>query len=426
MFGKTKRIAALEGQVEALERQLHGKQDTSDPGWNTLYGTDVMKAEAPWKTYTTKDYEGIYGKHEIVGACVRELMTSAAEAPAQVGKVTPEGEFEPTPNHLMQRLLDNPNSIHDGNLLTQYEVIHLMLTGTSHTWKWRNAAGYPNELWPIPSSWVALKTQAGSDPIMGFTIKQGTGPPLTIAANDMLYMFLPDPQNGYKGIGPLQQAAHAYELDADKQATFGELLDNLDMPGLIMKFPKGLSEKDKLDVRHQTQDKAGKGKRGNTLFLTGEGADATVDTLLKDLDWPGFDEMSESRICMAFGVSPILIGARLGLMRGSYSRYEAVRKSFYRETMLPLWGMLGRAKTRGLLRAEGDNEHIIRFDLSEIAELREDAVKQAERADKLFNGSIIMRSEARKMAGLPPLDEKQGEVFLIKTNTMEVPLSEYE
>jgi HK97 family phage portal protein len=402
---------------------IKGKTPTSEDiargGWNTLWGTDIIAPEGPWKTQAASDREAVYTKHDIVSACIYELMTSAAAAPRQVGIMTDDG-FEPRPDHPVQKLIDAPNVLHDSNMVTQYQVLHLMTTGASFTWKIRaNPGALPTALWPVPTSWVKIIGGDNEQPIAGYRLKKDSVIPL-----DMAYMWFPDPQSIYKGLGPVQRAARAIEIDEGLQTTIGELLDNLDLPGLIVKFPAGITPDQRQQFEAKVKDRIGKGKRGSLMVLQGEGADATVVNILKDFKTPDLTDLTESRICMCLGVPLIVVGARLGINRSTYANYMHARKSLYRETMLPLWASMASADTRSLLRDEGDSEHIIRFDTSGIEELKEDQAVQSERARGDFEAGVITRNEAREVAGYEPLETAQGDVFMLKINMMEVPLSE--
>ena len=120
---------------------------------------------------------------------------------------------------------------------------------------------------------------------------------------------------------------------------------------------------------------------------------------LKDLDWPGLTGLTEARITSAFGVPPIIVGARIGLEFGTYANYDAARRSFYMETLRPLWTMLADGFTRGLCANEGDDRTLLRFDLANVAELQEDlAVKHLRiRAD--FQAGLLTRGQALKLLG---------------------------
>jgi hypothetical protein len=116
-----------------------------------------------------------------------------------------------------------------------------------------------------------------------------------------------------------------------------------------------------------------------------------------------------------------------GLDASTYSNYGQAKRSFYEDTVSPLWAMLDAVFTRALLR---DEKLLTQpglqcwHDTDNVPALQEDADAKVERANKLFSGGLIMRNEARDLAGLDKLPDQQGDVFLLPVASSEVPLAE--
>jgi hypothetical protein len=123
----------------------------------------------------------------------------------------------------------------------------------------------------------------------------------------------------------------------------------------------------------------------------------------------GIFGQTESRICMAYQVPPILIASWLGLSRSTYSNYEQARRSFYTETLRPKWRKFESALTRGLA-AEFGSDIAIKFDMTNIEALQEDRNRVWGRALSGWNGQMIKRSEARQMVGFP-VDEVEDGIY---------------
>lgn len=419
------------GVKNFLRNTFKGKQLTSQvlagPGWETLVGilqrSEFATADTVWKTYTVEQLEQIYAKSTLIFACVREITTSLSEAPPIVGHQTPDG-WEPEEDHWLPDLLRAPNPDYDYTELLDRFASRLLLTGKSFIWKWRNRGGRGcvAELWPLPTHWVIPKkgVSAMSRLVTSYTVKQLRGEKKNVDSRDMLYARFTDPHSTGDGIGPLQVATRDHQLDTERQDYLIEMLTNLKVPGIKITVPHKMTPDQETKLRHWVHDRIGKGARGNPLVLEGEGAKAETMAPLADMDWPKFTSLSESRICMAFGVSPILVGARIGLERATYANYQAARYSFYMETMIPMWKAVAAAFTRSFLRHEGEEKLELRFDYSEVAGLQAGMKERAERAKILVGGSIATRNEGRKMAGLPP-DPAEGDVYLVPAKVLVVP-----
>jgi phage portal protein BeeE len=154
----------------------------------------------------------------------------------------------------------------------------------------------------------------------------------------------------------------------------------------------------------------GRGNRGKVLFLAGDGAAVEQGVPLADMDWPGISNLSETRVCAAFGVPPIIAGLRAGLENGTYSNFEQANKVFAEGKIAPLWSKLDKTFTRGLLRDEGESNRALRIahDTREVKALQEDQDKRADRGVKLFAGGLAELDESRAIAGLPPLPNNEG------------------
>lgn len=404
---------------------IKGKaQDIPTRGWNSLFGTIAVKpGNTVWADYTQQELEQIYRKHSLVMACVRKLTEGISEPPLRVGVNHGDDEWEWLDQHPLTTVLNAPNKYYSQTDLVQYIVARLVLSGKSFIWKWRNRGSLIGELWPIPSSWVTPVTGTGNQLIASYRVKQGKGQELSLPPEDMFYARFIDPASTWDGCGLLQAASADHQLDQERMDYLKEMLDNLEVPGIILKTPLGLSKEQRDDLKAALRDSAGRGRRGSPLVLEGEGAGFEQPTPLSDLDWPGFSSMSEARICSAFGVPPILVGCRAGLERSTFANYGEARRSFYQDTLRPLWVAVGDTLTRGLLRNEGDEENEVAFDLDGISALQEDQTAVTDRSTKLFMGSVITRNEARAMVGQPP-DPVNGDVYAVPLSVQFTPSDE--
>lgn len=192
---------------------------------------------------------------------------------------------------------------------------------------------------------------------------------------------------------------------------------------MILKQRQGWTTEQKGNIRKVLEDKLGPGRRGSPLLLSGEDASIEIPNPLADLDWPGLTSLSETRICAAFGVPPIIIHLRSGLERSTYANYAVALKAFYETTMVPIWIMLQESFTKGLLRDEGDEVSSFWYDTSKVKALQVDEAMLADRAVKLFQGGLITRNKAREMIGEDTLPPEIGDVFVLPAGLIETPVT---
>lgn len=402
-------------------------EETGGRGWQALVGAIMgVSDDSVFDTWSKADQEAQIDKSDIVFACIAKIVSAAQEATLQIGKETEPGKpesFEADTTHPFNALIKQPNKRMDGNAYLGVVISHLWLTGESYTLELRDDDDQVAGLVPVPPSWVEeMKNQTTGEQI-GWYIRQKNGR-LEVPLEDMTRIYNPHPSDPSKPLSRLQAASQRVQVDEETGRYTAEMLVNAAVPSLVLKQPGGWTEKEKKDARQKLRDIAGKGNRGGYLFLSGEEAAADLLAPWKDIDLPGLTSLDETRICAVMGVPPIVIGLRSGLERSTFSNYGEARQAFFRETMISAWRNLESAFTKGFIVDEkgADKSLIFRFDLSSILELQEDANDRAERAVKLFAGSIITRNEARQLAGFESLENDAiGEVLLMPLNLLEVP-----
>jgi len=230
---------------------------------------------------------------------------------------------------------------------------------------------------------------------------------------DMIYGRFVDPDNFVEGVGPLEAAYRDYKIDMERENYLAEMLANMHVPGLIIKQKAIFTPEQKENIRAKLKSAIGKENRGSPLLLSGEDAGAEVLEPLKDLDWPGLSNMSEARICAAYGVPPILVGLRVGLENSPWSNVSEAKKNFYQTTIIDMWDADSFMFTKGLLESEGEkNQDVeIYFDYSGVKALQEDLTELTNRAVSAFEGTICMLDEARKLSGFDRLPGKKGQIW---------------
>jgi HK97 family phage portal protein len=402
----TRLEAKSRNRARQAARAIKGKGG----GWEILSGIpSVVSSDELWQDMTPPQLEGLYRSRSIIYACTHRIVTATQEAPLRVGRETSQG-WEDAKSHPLSEMLKCPNDSQSYLELLADVVLHLLLTGRSYIWKWRDRAGRLAGLWSVPTSWVVKQNDES------IRIYQGPDEKYKhVQPADFTRIEYSDPSNPKGFCGPLQAALRDLQIDDERANHIVEMLTNLKAPGLIFRQPAGWDEDQKADVRATLASTLSPGRRGSPLFL--EGADASIELTapLKDLDWPGLTSLSETRICSAFGVPPIVIGLRSGLERATYSNFEQAEKTFYEGTVTPLWTLLNRALTRGLLLDEGDTAWSVYHDTEDVHALEPVRSALCDRAIRLFEAGLISRNRAREIAGENRLDRaderKAGETI---------------
>jgi HK97 family phage portal protein len=390
--------------------------------------------ESSFKKLTTAQQLKVIKNNAIVYACVTVKAQAIQQAPLMVEEYNAEsGTWAPTEikdHPLLYGFNHNPD-------LTQSEMIqfmsmHLDLTGKSFQWKWKSKDGVTRELWPLPPSWVEIvrredlrsqKPKETSRVISHFHVRTPDGNhEWDILPEDMIYTRRPDPNNLWDGLSRICAATKAITLDNRGDEYKGESMDTLRLPGVVVKTRKPLSPRQKEDLRAILRQKIGGDARENAVIISGEEAAIELLNPMKDFDWVGYSSLNETRICMCFGVPPIVIGALVGLENSPWSNTGEAKRWMYQNTIVGMWGMMSDSLNKEQVPEGMRDTNRIVFDTSEIKELRDDIEQVWRRAREAFNDGLIMRAEGREMIGYDSTDADN--VYKYNATTLLVPADE--
>ncbi|ADU50162.1 phage portal protein, HK97 family [Thermaerobacter marianensis DSM 12885] len=384
-------------------------------------GTVVSPGVARWPEdgYANWAREA-YGKNELVYACITEIATSVPEAPLRIYRDTAAG-WEEVPDHPLRQLIRRPNPVLSEYELWELTVVHLYLAGNAYWEIVRSRDGRPKELWPLRPDRVRIIPDP--DPRIHHTYAYAVDGQLYPLGTDVLHFKFPNPLDEYFGQPPLRAAVRAVAVDNEATAYVQSLLQNDAMPRVIVTTQQKLDEDTVERLRSRWRERYGRENRGMPAFLQA-GMDVKVLGLnLKDLEFPDLRATSESRICAAFGVPPVLVGAKVGLDRSTFANYSEARRSFWEETISPLLRRLADRINHKLLPMFRDSEGLeARFDTSEVSALQESVNEKWRRITEAVEAGWLMVDEARAEAGYDPFPDGRGRVLLRPTSVAEVPV----
>ena len=150
----------------------------------------------------------------------------------------------------------------------------------------------------------------------------------------------PDPDANYRGMSWLTPVIR--EIQSDSEATKHKLkfFENAATPNLAIKLPESIGpDKYKAFVSRMQEQYTGADNAYKTLYTAG-GADVTViGTDLKQIDFKVTQGAGETRIAMAAGIHPVVLGASEGMQGSSLNagNFNAARRLTVEKTFKPLW-----------------------------------------------------------------------------------------
>lgn len=407
-------------------------------GWSTYFASfgkhrapSWCEADEVFGSPTDSLCELSFRAHAVIASCTKLKANVAAQPRLEIGFEEHGSEaWQAVAQHDLLNLFDSPMRDVSRNRLIKQLVMGLCLTGKGYAQKLRNRGGSRVVgLMPLPASWVHPERGVGTDRYFSF-FRVRTQEAL-VPVSDMLWLLDPDPNNPSAGVGFVEQAWRAFILDVERELYQGETTVNLKVPGVVVHTERNLGAEERERAREEFRDRFGRGKRGDVAFLGGGGkSEISVLNPLGDMDWPGLTGLSETRICAAAQVPPILVHTRAGLDRATYSNFAQAKRAFYLATMAPLWEDVADGLTLSFKEELGPRLRF-RFRYDELPEFQEDNSDKAKRIVQLFSAGLISWASAVSELGYDPEEmaqEVQAEVEQMQARRPqqqeEVPTSE--
>lgn len=209
--------------------------------------------------------------------------------------------------------------------------------------------------------------------------KRSGSDPIFLPANRVArFTPMPDPSANWVGMSWLTPLVR--EVQGDRLASQHKLkfFEHGATPNLLVKLDPSVPEDEFVRwTRLFREEHESVANAYRTLFLGG-GADATViGTDLAQVDFTKLQGKAETRIAMAAGVPPVILGASEGLAGSSLNagNFASARRRLADGTLRPLWrSLVGSYGT--LVDVPSDAE--LWYDARDVAFLREDLKEEAE------------------------------------------------
>jgi HK97 family phage portal protein len=363
-----------------------------------------------------------YGRNELVYACIRERAENLPQSVLRVypGPV-PTASGEPLEDHRLRRLIAQPNPVTNEFEFLELSVTYLDLAGNCYWLIQRGRDGLPAELWPVRPDLIRIFPTM--DPRVwnyGYILDPSTSARnitaeiVPIARGDIIHVKYPNPLDAYFGQAPLRAASRATSLDNAATDFVDTLLRNYAVPGVVVKTATEVT-KAVADVLKRQWKAAFSGARKGEPAVLQAGMDVqTLGMNLRDLEFPDLRAYAESRICAAFQVPPILVGAKVGLDRSTFTNYREARAQLWEEAIFSLQRRFRDPVTLRLLSefsGVGRARVHVRWDNSDVLALQEAESAKWERATNALARGGITINDFRRVVGLDPV--AGGDVFLM-------------
>jgi len=360
--------------------------------------------------------------NSAVVACLQVLGTSFSEAQLSVKKYDSEGYEQDVLNHPLTKLMRRPNPYMSGDIIQQYIINAMHVSGDAYLLKQKNNAGQVVALYPLMPEEV--KPQGTKEDLITFYEYETNNQKFIIRPEDIVHIRLGlDPNNHKKGFAPLRSVLREIYGDESAGQLATALLANSGVPSVLItprtEYSPTPEEAEQIARTYQ-QKTAGKNK-GKPLVVTGAMKVEKMAFSPTELDIGTLRRVPEERISAVLGVPAILAGLGSGLERATYSNAETLREFFTENKLIPLWKQVGEELTQQLLLKDYEETEEITayYDYSNVRALQQDMDELFNRLNVGVQGGWITVAEAREQVGLPTNDKQ--DVYYLDANKLVTP-----
>lgn len=358
----------------------------------------------------TNSLQAVQLRNELVYACINIKATASLDPRLIVQKrVTRRGktEYEEIAGHPFRQLMMRPNEH-----MTESDLMKAAMVSwdVSNPRRFYCEKEYKNGLLiglhPLDPG--SMKPKFGqSRQLIGYTYGSGNDKK-EYSLDDLLIRSAPawyDPP-------PMIAALGATESDSAQTDYVRAFFANGGIPPGFLKYQTPLNDKQREDIREKWRAIYGN-RHGNQhdvgvldINATWQETGATLDKLQSQ----ALRSIAESRICMVFGVPPLIVYAYVGLLRATYSNLKEAWAGFWDATMSPafkewrmfwLWELLTEFEEATAINSEAVRLH---YDMSQVAALQEDVDAIQKRARDNFQAGGVSFNEFRGAIGALPLN----------------------
>lgn len=359
-----------------------------------------------------------YRTNEVIYSCIAKRAKTVAQAPLveYFDNMDDDDEPEEVKRSQVRKLLKNANEGIGEKMFMQIHEIYKAIAGFCAWEIERNNLGEPVRLWVMRPDWCSF-LRGQQKPLRAIRYQPFGLPPQDIPIENILFDGYFDPlYPQIRFYSPTMNALHQIGVDNSMTDFLTDFVRHGAKFSGLLSVAQTIDENTALDYKRRFRDAHGGTQNWSDPLVLGLGAKyESMQMNFRDMAFPELDARTETRICMSFEISPILVAAKVGLERATLNNYKEAKDAWYDEWVIPEWEITADVLGKKLLSEfhnDSDNYYCA-FDTKKVRSLQEDRSEKWKRADLGFKGGWAKRNEAREEAGLDPLDddEEGGDEF---------------
>lgn len=344
-----------------------------------------------WRDWSTSNaYREGYLRSTWLYDAVELRRKAVASVPWRVEVRDREGNWEHSPDHPLQLLLDNPNPDFTPRQMIGRLVQWLDLGGNAYWLKVRDGRGVVGELWPVmPDSMTVIPSGQGRM-VDRYRFENGNVK-RDLKRDDVTHFAFPNPASLYYGVAPVQAAGMAVDVDTEAQSFQKVSLQNRGVPdGVFTMNGEGITRDQWEQARQQVREQYQGQDAHRAPWVVAHAQWEQMSLSPVDLDYINSRKESRIEILSALGVPPPMVQI---YENATLNNIETARHIFWLDTVVPLLEELRDALQSALVPEFGDGVTLrVVYDTSGVAALRENYNEQVEAAQKLWQMGVPLNT----------------------------------
>lgn len=355
------RIVAAQAEGKALGAHP-ALMDRSTPV--SVYSPGASRQDAVISQRNAGHHLQAYGGNEAIDwvyDCIGLYMDAATTAPYVLSKkdgtklvetktkgTPPDYEVGPVD---LYRLLKHPNPFMLYSELVSLLVIDLMMVGNAYWLQWQvPESGRPLALYRLAPSHVKI-VPGQFGPKRYEYQPPGARTPMKIDPSELIHFRRPNPHDAYYGMGVIQGAGRAMDLEIAITDTTAAYYENRADPSMIIQAERRIPRDVFNKLRAQLRARVSGSKRAGELLVLENGLTAsTLDRKAAENLFDVLGTMSQDRVYAKFRASRKLFGYT---DTAGTDKVTDLRREFDNYALRPFLGGIAQAITAGLTDAWG-------------------------------------------------------------------------
>lgn len=372
-----------------------------------------------WTMYGLADYitDG-FENNSLLYAAIMYKARAIASAPLRA-YVGPRSNPEPAPDdHPLAQLVRRPNEYQSRFEFNELLIVLLNLAGSVYLWLDRDdPLETPRNLWLLRPDRVKIVPMKDEHGIQGYLYvprwSSSADDVIPLLPEDVMHIKMPNPGDSLMGLGgglsPLAPGAKSTDVDNQITAFLKTFFEKGAQPPGVLKFDVPMEDDDVDKARARWMEVYGGAENWTDVAVLDQGGSyQQIGSTFKDMAFDGLDARNETRVLGPLGVPAILIGARVGLERSTFSNFEEARKMFWEDTMDPELKLLEEDYAHYLTTPDGG---FVMYDRSQVPALRKN-IKELTAAAKDLIDAGVPPLQAFEAVGLSVSDYPSNDVSI--------------